>query len=112
MEAKLDGLGELIQLRVREQSLTRDLSDATHLFYSTLLWTSRQPESNFRRYALGFMKAKFFQMPQASRLGQMFIDIDRQFGSPLESNGVNIERWVFESREKRMSDNRYQESGE
>ena len=98
MTPELDALGEFIQLRVREQILAQDLSEATHLFYCTLLWIATRPESDFRQNALSFMKAKVFQMPQASRLGQMFIDIDRQFGNPLESNGVNIERWVFDSR--------------
>lgn len=93
-----NGLAELIRLRVRAQDLAHDLSEATHLFYCVLFWVARQPESDFRLRTLALIKAKFHQMPQASRLGQTFIDIDRQFGNPLESNGVNIERWVFESR--------------
>jgi hypothetical protein len=101
MKNDLRGLLEHIELRVREQCLANDLSEAVHLFYATLLWIARQPESDFRRSALAFMEAKVFQMPQASRLGQMFIDIDRQFGNPLESSGVNIERWIFDSREGR-----------
>ena len=98
MTPELDVLGEFIQLRVREQNLAQDVSEATHLFYCVLLWIATCPESDFKRRALAFMKAKVFQMPQASRLGQMFVDIDRQFGNPLESRGVNIERWVFDSR--------------
>jgi hypothetical protein len=98
MNSNCDGLRELIQLRVREQSLARDLSDAIQLFYGLLLLIATQPESDFRRSILAFIRSKFYEMPQASRLGQMFIDLDKQFGKPLESNGVNVERWVFEPR--------------
>ena len=98
MNADSEGLRELIRLRVREQELANDLSEATHLFYVTLFWIVTRPESDLKRSTLRFIRAKFHQMPQASRLGQMFVDIDKQFGNPLESNGVNIERWVFEPR--------------
>jgi hypothetical protein len=98
MGAESDLLTELTRLRIREQCLAQDLSEAVHLFYSVLLWISRQPESERRRCTLAFIRAKFHQMPQASRLGQMFVEIDTQFGRPLESNGVNLERWVFEPR--------------
>jgi hypothetical protein len=92
------GLGpilELIQLRLREQRLVHDLSEAVHLFYCVLFWIAKQPESDFRQSALVLISAKFHQMPHASRLGQMFVDLDKQFGNPLESNGVNLEHWVF-----------------
>lgn len=98
MGAEPDVLAQLIRLRVREQCVQQDLSEVVHLFYSVLLWISGQTESDFRRCTLAFIGAKFKQTPQASPLGQMFIDLDRQFGNPLESNGVNLERWVFEPR--------------
>jgi hypothetical protein len=78
--------------------LASDLSEAVHLFYGLLLWVATQPESDCRRGTLAFIRTKFHQMPQASRLGQMFIDLDKQFGNSLESHGVNLERWVFEPR--------------
>jgi len=98
MENNSDVLHELVQVRIRELHLTNDLADVTHLFYSTLLCISAQADSDFRRQTLGLIRSKFFQMPQGSRLGQMFIEIDTQFGRPLESNGVNLQRWVFEPR--------------
>ena len=91
-------MSELIELRVHEQRLVPDLSEAVHLFNCTLFWVATLPETDFKRSTLAFVRAKFYQMPQASRLGQMFIDLDKQFGNPLESNGINLERWVFEPR--------------
>jgi hypothetical protein len=46
------------------------------------------------------VKAKFLQMPQGFCLGRALIDLDKQCGSPLESHGVSLEHWVFESRER------------
>jgi hypothetical protein len=34
-------------------------------------------------------------------LGQALVNLDKQFGSKLESHGVNLEQWVFEPRERR-----------
>jgi hypothetical protein len=45
------------------------------------------------------LKAKFLQMPQGFVLGRSLIDLDKQFGSPLECNGVSLDRWVFQPRE-------------
>jgi hypothetical protein len=98
MSAEPEVLRELIQLRVHEQHLAHNLTEAVHLFYCTLFWVATQPESDFKRSTLAFIRVKFHQMPQASGLGRMFIDLDKQFGNSLESNGVNIERWVFEPR--------------
>ena len=71
MSTEPEVLHELIRLRVREQCIAQDLSEAVQIFYSVLLWASRQPESEFRHCALAFIRSKFLQMPQENRLGQM-----------------------------------------
>jgi hypothetical protein len=101
MTGDRDGLTELISIRVREEHLTHNLSEAVYLLHCVLLWIAIQPESEARSCALALIRAKFHQMPQGSALGQMITNVDKQFGNPLESNGVNIERWVFEPRGRR-----------
>lgn len=98
MTGDRDGLAELISLRVREEHLTHNLSEAIYLLHCVLLWIAMQPESDARSCTLALIRAKFHQMPQGGALGQMIINVDIQFGNPLESNGVNLERWVFEPR--------------
>ena len=91
---------ELVNLRVRVEVLEQDLSDAVHLIYCWLVWIATSPDSEFKQRTLGLVKAKFLQMPQGFVLGRALIDLDKQFGSPLESHGVNLERWVYQSRER------------
>ena len=91
---------ELVSLRVRVEVLEQDLSEAVHLIYCWLMWVAKSPESEFKMRTLGLLKAKFLQMPQGFVLGRALIDLDRQCGSPLESHGVSLERWVFQPREK------------
>jgi hypothetical protein len=90
---------ELVSLRVRVEVLEQDLSEAVHLIYFWLTWIATSPESEFKIRTLGLLKTKFLQMPQGFVLGRALIDLDKQFGSPLESNGVSLERWVFHPRE-------------
>jgi hypothetical protein len=71
-----------------------------HFIYCWLVWVGTSPESEFKQRTLALLKAKFLQMPQRYCLGRALIDLDRQFGSPLESNGVSLERWVYDPREK------------
>ena len=94
------GNSELIMLRVRVELLEQDLSEATHLIYCWLVWVATSAESDFKQKTLGLQRAKFLQLPQGSRLGRALIDLDKQFGHELESHGVNLERWVYEPREK------------
>jgi|SRR5215469_4330905 len=89
---------ELVGLRVRVEVLEQDLSEAVHLIYCWLVWVATSPESEFKLRTLGLLKAKFLQMPQGFCLGQALIDLDKQFGSLLETNGVSLERWVFQPR--------------
>jgi hypothetical protein len=91
---------ELVSLRVRVEVLERDLSDAVHLLYSSLVQIATSPVSEFRQRTLAVLKAKFLQMPQGFRLGRTLIDLDKQFGSPLQSHDVSLERWVFQPRER------------
>ena len=91
---------ELISLRVRVEVLEQDLSEAVHLIYCWLVWVATSPDSEFKLRTLGLLKAKFLQMPQGFVLGRALIDLDRQCGSPLESHGLSLERWVFQPREK------------
>jgi hypothetical protein len=95
-----DVLADLITLRIRVENLEQDLSQAVHLLYCWLVWVATSPRSEFKQRTLGLLKAKFLQMPQGFRLGQALIELDRQFGSKLESNDVSLERWVYEPREK------------
>ena len=91
---------EIVSLRVRVEILEQDLSEAVHLLYCWLVWVVTSPDSEFKQRTLALVRAKFFQMPQVFCLGRALIDLDKQFGSPLESNGVSLERWVFQPREK------------
>ena len=91
---------ELVSLRVRVEVLEQDLSEAVHLIYCFLIWVATSPESEFKLRTLGLLKAKFLQMPQGFCLGRALIDLDKQCGSPLESHGLSLERWVFEPRER------------
>jgi hypothetical protein len=94
------GYSEMITLRVPVEVLEQDLSEAVHLLYCWLVWVATSPDSEFKHQTLGSLKAKFLQMPQGFRLGRTLIELDKQFGSPLESLGVSLERWVFEPRER------------
>jgi hypothetical protein len=100
MDGEQAALSELVGLRVRVEVLEQDLSEAVHLIYCWLVWVAKSPDSEFKLRTLGLVKAKFLQMPQGFCLGRTLIDLDKQFGSPLESNGVSLERWVFEPRER------------
>ena len=100
MDSEREALSELVGLRVRVETLEQDLSEAVHLIYCWLIWVATSPESEFKLRTLGLLKAKFLQMPQGFVLGRALIDLDRQCGSPLESNGVSLERWVFQPRER------------
>jgi hypothetical protein len=91
---------ELVSLRVRVEVLDQDLSEAVHLLHCWLIWVATSPESEFKQRTLRLLKAKFLQMPQGFRLGRALIELDKQFGSPLESVGVSLERWVFQPRER------------
>jgi hypothetical protein len=91
---------EIVSLRVRVEVLEQDLSEAVHLIYCWLIWVATSPESEFKLRTLGLLKAKFLQMPQGFCLGRALIDLDKQYGSPLESHGLSLERWVFQPREK------------
>jgi hypothetical protein len=93
-------LSELVGLRVRVEVLEQDLSEAVHLLHCWLVWVATSSESEFKLRTLGLLKAKFLQMPQGFCLGRALIDLDKQFGSPLESNGFTLSRLVFEPREK------------
>ena len=99
MNSEREALSELVGLRVRVEVLEQDLSEAVHMIHGWLIWVTTSPESEFKQRTLALLKAKFLQMPQGFVLGRALIDLDRQFGSPLESNGVSLERWVFEPRE-------------
>jgi hypothetical protein len=100
MDGEQVALSELVGLRVRVEVLERDLSEAVHLIYCWLVWVATSPDSEFKLRTLGLVKAKFLQMPQGFVLGRTLIDLDKQFGSPLESHGLSLERWVFEPRER------------
>ena len=100
MDGEPVALSELIGLRVRVEVLEQDLSEAVHLIYCWLVWVATSPDSEFKLRTLGLLKAKFLQLPQGFVLGRALIDLDKQCGSPLESHGVSLERWVFEPREK------------
>jgi hypothetical protein len=100
VNSEREAVSELVGLRVRVEVLEQDLSEAVHLIYCWMVWVATSPESEFKLRTLGLLKAKFLQMPQGFVLGRALIDLDRQCGSPLESNGVSLERWVFESRER------------
>jgi hypothetical protein len=91
---------EFVSLRVRVEVLDQDLSEAVHLLHCWLIWVATSPESEFKQRTLWLLKAKFLQMPQGFRLGRTLIELDKQFGSPLESVGVSLERWVFQPRER------------
>ena len=100
MDSERQALSELVSLRVRVEVLEQDLSEAVHLIYCWLVWVATSPDSEFKLRTLGLVKAKFLQMPQGFVLGRALIDLDRQCGSPLESHGLSLERWVFEPRER------------
>jgi hypothetical protein len=100
VDSERQALSELVGLRVRVEVLEQDLSEAVHLIHCWLVWVATSPESEFKLRTLGLLKAKFLQMPQGFCLGRALIDLDRQSGSPLESNGVSLERWIFQPREK------------
>jgi hypothetical protein len=100
VDSEREALSELVGLRVRVEVLEQDLSEAVHLIYCWLVWVATSPDSEFKLRTLGLLKAKFLQMPQGFVLGRALIDLDRQCGSPLESNGVSLERWVYDPREK------------
>ena len=99
MDGEQAALSELVGLRVRLEVLEQDLSEAVHFIYCWLVWVATSPESEFKLRTLGLLKAKFLQMPQGFCLGRALIDLDKQFGSPLESNGVSLEPWVYDPRE-------------
>ena len=100
MGSEREALSELVGLRVRVEVLEQDLSEAVHLIYCWLVWVATSPDSEFKLRTLGLVKAKFLQIPQGFVLGRALIDLDRQCGSPLESHGLSLERWVFEPRER------------
>ena len=100
MNSEREAVSELVNLRVRVEVLDQDLSEAVHLLHCWLIWVATSPESEFKQRTLALMKAKFLQMPQGFRLGRTLIELDRQFGSPLESHDVSLERWVFQPRER------------
>lgn len=92
---------ELIRLRTQVEILEQDLSQATHLFYCLFVWIAASSESEFKQQTLALLRAKFLQMPQGFSLGQALISLDKQFGNKLESHGINLDRWVYEPRERR-----------
>jgi hypothetical protein len=100
MDGEQAAPSELVGLRVRVEVFEQDLSEAVHLIYCWLVWIATSPDSEFKLRTLGLLKARFLQMPQGFVLGRALIDLDKQFGCPLESNGVSLERWVFEPRDK------------
>jgi hypothetical protein len=100
VESEREPLSELVGLRVRVEVLEQDLSEALHMLHCWLLLVATSPSSEFKQRTLGLLKAKFLQMPQGFVLGRALIDLDKQCGSPLESHGVNLERWVYQSRER------------
>jgi hypothetical protein len=100
MDSEREALSELVGLRVRVEVLEQDLSEAVHLIFCWLIWIATSPDSEFKLRTLGLLKAKFLQMPQGFVMGRALIDLDRQCGSPLESHGLSLERWVFEPRER------------
>jgi hypothetical protein len=91
---------ELIALRGRAECLEQDLSDALHLLHSMLVCLSAAADSDLGQRAIAMFRAKIFQMPQGFRVGQRLIELDEQFGGLLESKGMRLERWVYESRWK------------
>src|ERR1700746_3256227 len=100
MDGEQAALSELVGLRVRVEVLEQDLFEAIHMLHCWLLLVATSPSSEFKQRTLGLLKAKFLQMPQGFCLGRALIDLDKQFGSPLESNIVSLERWVYNPREK------------
>ena len=100
MDSEREATSELVGLRVRVEILEQDLSSAVHLLHCWLVWVATSPESEFRQRTLALFVAKFLQMPQGFCLGRALIELDKQFGSPLESYGVSLERWVFQPRER------------
>jgi hypothetical protein len=100
VNSEREAVSELVNLRVRVEVLEQDLSEAVHMLHCWLIWVATSPESEFKQRTLALFKAKFLQMPQGFRLGQTLIELDKQFGNPLESLGVSLERWVFQPREK------------
>ena len=89
---------KLCRLRVQNEYLEQDLSEALHLFYTTLIWifATAPPEQSGRLRNL--IHAKILQLPQASRLGQRLIELDEQSGGLLETHGVWLSLWVYEPR--------------
>lgn len=100
MSREQEALSELIRLRVRVEYLEQDLSDALHILYCVIVQVAESADSEFKRGTLTTLKAKFHQMPQGFQVGQSLIELDKQFGCLLESNGVRLEQWVYEPREK------------
>jgi hypothetical protein len=100
MGSERQALSELVGLRVRVEVLEQDLSEAVHMLHCWLIWVATAPSSEFKQRTVALLKAKFLQMPQGFCLGRALINLDKQFGSPLESNGVVLEQWVFQPRER------------
>jgi hypothetical protein len=93
-------VSDFIALRARIEEVEQDRSDAVHLLYCFFVWIATSSDSDFKQRTLGLLRAKFLQFPQGFRLGQALINIDQEFGSKLESHGVNLKRWVNEPRRR------------
>jgi hypothetical protein len=98
MNSEWEVSADLISLRTRVELLEQDLSHALHLFHGLLLCVARSANSDFKHRTIATLEAKFFQMPQGFSVGRALVDLDKQFGSPLETHGVILERWVFQAR--------------
>lgn len=90
-------LSDVIRLRVRVDQLEQDLSDLLHLYHGTLLLLMDGDSIGLRPAAVHF---KFLQFPQGFRVGRRLVELDDRFGGVLESGGIWLRRWVYESREK------------
>ena len=89
---------ELSQARARNEYLEQDLSEALHLVYFMLTWTSTIVPPDQAERLRGVVHAKIQQMPQGCRIGQQLIKLDEQSGGLLEMHGIWLSRWVFEPR--------------
>jgi len=93
-----DELSDLIGARARIEYLEQELSQALHLFYSSITWILTVYPPDPEQRIAKIIRAKILHMPQGCPLGQLLIALDEQNGGLLESKGILLSRWVFEPR--------------
>src|ERR1700723_961937 len=94
-----DGPAEdLARARRRIAEVDGDLSALLQLFHGLLLVVVTSGSADVGQRIRSRLRSKILELPQGCSIGMRLIDLDREFGSPLESLGVSLERWVFQSR--------------